>query len=635
MVQRWSRLAHGLGPLLGASLGLLAAPSRALAFSGIAQAGQGGQLRVLGGRCTHDCATWLGGALPTATLGTENVAALLALLPCGSARGLASLLRARALLAGAPFLAVRLRLERGRARVSLSAVLPDTAPSAWTAGGRAWGLADMLRGHIQGGCPCAAASVVRVRLLPREPSALHSVAAWPPPAVVGAGSDAVLHFDLLGGSSAGAACPALPTLRWRAPAASPGPERAPTHAARPCVQAHAVAHGLSASVRWQLSPPERVSGCAGQASAACEPCVSVLEQALPLWLQLWAHTLALPVAPGSQGASQLRLRPPELRRAMGWLQLQCALGTSQAAAAGAGGLQVQVQGRLPFLAVAEHPPGVHRGMLLPPAALQVPGWAPHILSSRAWWCMLAAACNTKFTDVRASNACLALTGRGAHMPWPSSAAGDACCGCEHALQRAIPNNVCSCGIRCRSCERAVSCISLRAVSVFTAALLRWQLSCAQPLTRDPFLHMLHLLAQMLTGMRLAKHHKDTHPAPSGGPCNEACSTECRFRSVHCNARKNAAGARVRFDTPGTWTPIYTTSACDNTRCRLPQRRPYAFARSVIHRRRKFDHLQAHRHGSAGATGWRPQDGVLQLAHAQTVWPEAVPARPGPGRRTGK
>jgi len=528
VVQRWSCLAHSLGPLLGASLGLLAAPSRALAFSGVAQAGQGGQLRVLGGRCANDCTTWLRGALPSATLGAENVAALLALLPCGGACGLASLLRARALLAGAPFLALRLRLARGHARVSVSAVLPDSAPSAQTAGGRAWGLADTLRGHVQGACPCAAASVVRVRLPPGEPSALHSVAAWPPPAVIGAGSDAVLHFDLLRGSRTGATCPTLPALRWRAPAASPGPERAPTHAARPCVQTHAVARGLSASVRWQLSPPERAGGCAGQASAACEPCVAMLDQALPPWLQLWAHTLALQAAPGSQGrAPRLRLRPPELRRAMGWLQLETPLGTAQSAAAGAGAkqVQVQVQGRLPFLAVAEHPPGVHRGMLLPPAALQVPGRAPQCLELhlRAWWCMLAAACNTKCTDVRASDACLALTGRGAHMPWPSSAAGGACRRCEHALQRAVPYNVCSCGIRCRSCERAVSCMILRAVSVFTAALLRWQLSCAQPLTRNPFFRVLHLVAQMLTGMRLAKHHKDTHPAPSGGPCDEACS----------------------------------------------------------------------------------------------------------------
>lgn len=51
---------------------------------------------------------------------------------------------------------------------------------------------------------------------------------------------------------------------------------------------------------------------------------------------------------------------------MGWLS--CRLQ----AESGASAARVQLQGRLLFLAVSEHPPGVHRGVILQPAALQVP-----------------------------------------------------------------------------------------------------------------------------------------------------------------------------------------------------------------------------------------------------------------------
>ena len=61
----------------------------------------------------------------------------------------------------------------------------------------------------------------------------------------------------------------------------------------------------------------------------------------------------------------MHLRPPELRRAMGWLN--CLVGVP----ASEGHVTMQLQGRLAFLAVPEHSPGVHRGMMLPPAALQV------------------------------------------------------------------------------------------------------------------------------------------------------------------------------------------------------------------------------------------------------------------------
>ena len=63
---------------------------------------------------------------------------------------------------------------------------------------------------------------------------------------------------------------------------------------------------------------------------------------------------------------------------MGWLEchlpeLPSGAGTS---------MVLQVQGRMAFLAVSEHPPAVHAGAVLPPAALQVPtipGHAPEWL----------------------------------------------------------------------------------------------------------------------------------------------------------------------------------------------------------------------------------------------------------------
>ncbi len=50
---------------------------------------------------------------------------------------------------------------------------------------------------------------------------------------------------------------------------------------------------------------------------------------------------------------------------MGWLNCLVRVPASE------GPVTMQLQGRLAFLAVPEHSSGVHRGMMLPPAALQV------------------------------------------------------------------------------------------------------------------------------------------------------------------------------------------------------------------------------------------------------------------------
>ena len=74
----------------------------------------------------------------------------------------------------------------------------------------------------------------------------------------------------------------------------------------------------------------------------------------------------------------MHLRPPEAHRTMGWLE--CHLLELPAGARTR--MTLHVQGRMAFLAVSEHPPAVHAGAVLPPAALQVtnpPGHAPERL----------------------------------------------------------------------------------------------------------------------------------------------------------------------------------------------------------------------------------------------------------------
>lgn len=85
------------------------------------------------GRCharDHgQAAAWMHGALPAEPVCTENLAALLRLLPCGMACGLASLLNGSvSRLAGVPFLAMQMRLTPCSAHISVSAVLPGQVP---------------------------------------------------------------------------------------------------------------------------------------------------------------------------------------------------------------------------------------------------------------------------------------------------------------------------------------------------------------------------------------------------------------------------------------------------------------------------------------------------------------------------
>ena len=307
---------HGLGALLGASLGLLATPERALGVTPSRASRPGKQEE--GRDATHgQGAAWLQGALPTEPVCTENLAAFVRLLPCGTACGLASLLRSPQLLAGAPYLSMRLRLARGHARISLTAVLPRRGGANRAAGSREWDMAQSLQAHIPGPCPCMAASAVRVRLqagapLSTDSAALQSVSAWPRPALPWAWGGEPLRFDLLrpdAGGPAGVRCPMLPAVRWHGPAAGAVPAPDISGNAAPSVHAHARARGVKASISMQLSLPASSEGVlAGSAGNASAPARAqfVLQQGLPWWLQLWTHTLRLST-PDAQACSPLFL----------------------------------------------------------------------------------------------------------------------------------------------------------------------------------------------------------------------------------------------------------------------------------------------------------------------------------------
>ena len=133
VTQQWQRMAHTLGGLLSVPLSLLASCSRSIAFQAPSlnehPEEQALEAPAAYGRChagDHgQAAAWVHGALPAEPVCTENLAALLRLLPCGMACGLASLLNGSvSRLAGVPFLAMRVRLAPGSAHLSVSAILP-------------------------------------------------------------------------------------------------------------------------------------------------------------------------------------------------------------------------------------------------------------------------------------------------------------------------------------------------------------------------------------------------------------------------------------------------------------------------------------------------------------------------------
>lgn len=309
LAQRWQRLVHGVGVALGASLGLLGAPGRALGLAPLrASRPEKGRAGREAWMDTHaQSAAWLQGALPTESVCTENLAAFVRLLPCGTASGLASLLRSPQLLAGAPYLSMRLRLAPGHARLSLAAVLPVRGGESRAAGSREWDMVRSLQAHIPGPCPCMATSAVRVRLQARAPlsrgsAAVQSVSAWPRPAGHWAGGGEPLRFDLPAPDawrSAAARCPMLPIVRWHEPAAGAVPAPGSSETAAPSVYGHARVRGVTASISMHLSLPVgdegALAGSAGNASAAARARF-VLQQGLPWWLQLWTHTLWLSTA---------------------------------------------------------------------------------------------------------------------------------------------------------------------------------------------------------------------------------------------------------------------------------------------------------------------------------------------------
>ena len=315
LARHWRRLANGLGALLGASLGLLATPERALGSHPSRPIRQENQEEERQGWWAPDGqgVAWLQGALPIEPVCIENLAAFVRLLPCGAACGLASLLRSPQLWVGAPYLSMRLRLALGHARLSLTAVLPGRGGDARAAGTYEWEMARSLRAHIPGPCPCTAASAVRVRLqagvpLSRGCAGLQSVSAWPHPAVRPAGVCEPLTFDLLGPGActpAAARCPMLPIVRWHAPAAGAAPAPGSSATAAPSVHARARVRGVMASISMQLSlPTDSGAALAGSAGNASAPARArwVLQQGLPWWLQLWMHTLWLS-APDAQACT--------------------------------------------------------------------------------------------------------------------------------------------------------------------------------------------------------------------------------------------------------------------------------------------------------------------------------------------
>ena len=309
VARHWQRLVHGVGAVVGASLGLLGTPERALGLAPLrashSVSGQEGREARL---CTHgQDAAWLQGTLPSEPVCTENLSAFMRMLPCGTASGLASLLRSPQMLAGAPYLSMRLRLAPGHARLSLTAVLPVRGGEGRAADYREWDMARSLQAHIPGACPCMATSAVRIMLQARAPlsrgsAALQSVSAWPRPAGHWPGIGEPLRFDLLAPgawSAAAARCPMLPTVRWHEPAAGAVPAPGSSETAAPSLHAHARVRGMMASISMHLSlagsGEGALAGSADNASAAARARF-VLQQGLPWWLQLWTHTLWLSTA---------------------------------------------------------------------------------------------------------------------------------------------------------------------------------------------------------------------------------------------------------------------------------------------------------------------------------------------------
>ena len=309
LARLWRRLAHGLGALTGASLGLLVRPERVLSSPPSRLCRPGRQAEGRGAWWTPDShgVVWMQGTLPSEPMCTENQAAFVRLLPCGIASGLASLLRSPQLLAGAPYLSMRLRLAPGRARLSLTAVLPARGGKSRAAGYREWDMARSLHAHVHGPCPCMAASAMRIWLQPgavlsRGTAAFQGVSVWPRPAEHWAGGGEPQRFDLLALSdrrAAAARCPLLPTVRWHEPAAGAVPAQGSAEAAALSVYTHARVRGLMASISMHLSLPAGGEGAlacsAGNASAQARARF-VLQQGLPWWLHLWTHTLWLSAA---------------------------------------------------------------------------------------------------------------------------------------------------------------------------------------------------------------------------------------------------------------------------------------------------------------------------------------------------
>ena len=306
LARLWWRLAHGLGALTGASLGLLVMPERVLGSTSSRPSRLGRQGEGRGPWWTPDShgMVWLQGTLPSEPMCTENLAAFVRVLPCGTASGLASLLRSPQLLAGAPYLSMRLRLTPGHARLSLTAVLPVHGGESRAAGNREWDMARSLKANVHGPCPRMAASAVRIWLQPsmsRGAAAFQSVSVWPRPAEHWAGGGEPQRFDLLAPGdwkAAAARCPLLPTVRWHQPAAGVVPAPASAEAAALSVYTHARVRGLMASISMHLSLPGGGEGAlAGSAGTTARARARfVLQQGLPWWLQLWTHTLWLSTA---------------------------------------------------------------------------------------------------------------------------------------------------------------------------------------------------------------------------------------------------------------------------------------------------------------------------------------------------
>lgn len=305
----WRRLAHGLGALTGASLGLLVTPERVLGSTSSRASHPGKQAEGRGAWRTPDShgVVWLQGTLPSEPMCTENVAAFVRVLPCGTASGLASLLRSPQLLAGAPYLSMRLRLAPGHARLSLTAMLPVRDGESRAAGNREWDMARSLHAHIHGPCPCMAASAVRIWLQPgaalsRGTAAFQGLSVWPRAAEHWAGGGEPQRFHLLAPGdwrAAAARCPLLPTVRWHEPAGGVVPAPGSAEAAALSVYTHARVRGLRASISMHLRLPAGGEGAlAGSASNASARARArfVLQQGLPWWLQLWTHTLWLSTA---------------------------------------------------------------------------------------------------------------------------------------------------------------------------------------------------------------------------------------------------------------------------------------------------------------------------------------------------